>query len=404
MARNQARWAGRIGASFPAAAFGLLALVCTCRGAETTPDIAPFNLPFAIAVADLNNDGLPDIAVAITRVSGAPPHAGFASVILQNPQGPGTFMRAVHYETGSDPLALAVGDLNGDGRSDIAVADSTSGNVSILMQDGSNPGQFLPQTKIHVGGFPSGIAIADIDGDGRSDIAIAAGNPGIRILFQDPSGPSGTFLAPVTLPLRSGSGALAIGDLNGDGVPDLVSASGVVSVLLQDPANRGSFFPAMDFRAGSQPIVVKIADLNGDGLPDLAVGNLDSASVLLQDSANPLSFLKSKKYKTGANTSDITVGDLNGDGRADLVTANSGSLGNFRGSVSVLLQKASRKGKLTFSRKNYAGRTGPFSVAITDLNGDGRPDIAVADGSEATVLFQRPDRPGVFFAPVIVGK
>jgi len=389
------------------------AMICviTLVGLCLTSDAAAFDFPFAITIADLNNDGLPDITVAVTNITGAPPHPGFVSVILQDSLRPGTFLPGEHYSAGTDPLAIAAGDLNGDGCLDLAVADSSSGKVSILMQDPSNPGEFLPQVRISVGGSPSGIEIADIDGDGRADIAVATVAT-LKILYQDTSGPPGYFLPPVTIPTGHGSWAVAIGDVNGDGVPDLVSVSGVVSVMLQDTDQRGTFLPASDFHADLQPTAIKIGDLNGDGLPDLVVANLGSptaeasayVSILLQNPANPGSFLRRANYKAGARTSDIAIGDLNKDGVPDLVAANNGRFNNT-GSVSVLLQKPPRKGtELAFSRKNYAGKTGPSSIAIGDLNDDGYPDLAVADGKGATVLFQKPGLPGRFSLPVQVGE
>lgn len=373
--------------------------------------IRPFKLLFSIAIADLNNDGLPDLAVATTVVAGAPPHPGFVSVIPQNPQAPGTFFRGVHFATGTDPIAVAVGDLNGDGRLDLAVANNSSGNVSVLIQDPASPGKFLQAVNLRTGGYPSGIAIGDLNGDGRPDIAVATGRRSVSILFQNSSGPPGTFLAPATIPVRGGSAAVAIGDLNGDGAADLVVLAGVVSVLLQDPQNPGTFLARKDYRAGQQPIAVRIGDLNGDGVPDLAVANLGSpsnpgsanVSVLLQDITHRGNFLARTNYGTGARSEDVAIGDLNADNRADLVVANSGTL-STTGSVSVLLQKPPKAGRLSFGRKNYAGKSGPLSVAIGDLNGDGRPDIAVADGNSATILFQKPAAPGTFFPPVNVGN
>lgn len=372
-------------------------------GEFASPQIAPFNISFGVIIADLNNDGLPDIASAVAGFAGAPPGSVF--VTLQNPQVPGTFLTRVRYPTISGPLAIAAGDLDGDGNVDLAVAAGDYGNIAILMQDRSNPGTFLPQTKIHIGGYPEGLAIADLNGDGKPDLAVAAGGAGVKILFNDLSNP-GTLMPPVTVQPRGGSAGVAIADLNGDGLPDLISVSRWVYVFMQDPANPGNFLPPVEYKVGVQPLSVKVADLNGDGLPDLAVGNFGppaSISVLLQDPLNRGNFLPRTNYGTGAYTSGVDVADLNGDGKADVVAANNGTLATH-GSVSVLLQKIPTPKKLVFGKKNYPGKSGPSAVAIADLNGDGKPDIAVADGSNATVLFQRPDRPGQFFSPVAVGK
>jgi hypothetical protein len=364
-------------------------------------DIAPFNLSFGVTIADLNGDGYPDIAAAVTTVTTGP-HPGWVFAIMQNPQAPGTFLTRVRYRTIDSPLAIAAGDLDGDGNVDLVVAAGDFGNIAVLMQDQSNPGIFLPQTRIHVGGYPTGLAIGDLNGDGKPDLAVAAGGGGVKILFNDPSNP-GTFMPPVTIQPRGGSAGVTIADLDGDGLPDLVSVGRMLSVFMQDPAHPGNFLPALEYKVGAYPASVKAADLNGDGLPDLVVGNSSSISVLLQDPLNRGRFLPKTNYATGANTSGVDAADLDGDGRTDMVAANNGTL-STHGSVSVLLQRNPAPKKLVFGKKNYAGKSGPFAVAIGDLNGDGKPDIAVADGGAATVLFQRPDLPGRFFPPVTVGK
>ncbi|MBN3788018.1 VCBS repeat-containing protein [Burkholderia sp. Ac-20353] len=378
--------------------------------------LAPFNLPSSIVAGDFNSDGLQDLAVATTFVSSAPPHSGFVAVVLQRPSAAGTFAPGVHYATGSDPQMVVAADLDGDGRLDLVVANSSAGSVSIFIQDHANPGTFLPPVVVPVGGHPNGLAVGDLNGDGKPDIVVATVSSNLAVLIQNPAGPPGSFLPPAPVAVGKSAIAVAIGDVNGDGKQDLVvltqdnNGNGDVAVLLQDAAHPGSFLPPTEFAAGAQPAALKLADVNGDHLLDIIVANQGtpsnpdtaSVSVLLQDPAHPGSFLAPTNYPTGARSLDVAVGDLNGDGKPDLVVANAGAL-STTGSVSVLLQDPGRPG-VFLPAVNYAGVVEPLSVAIADLNGDGKPDIAVADGDIATILFQQPGAPGKFLPPVKVGS
>ncbi len=236
-------------------------------GAKT--DFTIGGQPYSVAIADLNSDGKPDLAVA---------NANTVSVLLGT--GTGSFGAKTDFETGIVPYWVAIADLNGDGNPDLVVTNYNSNTVSVLL--GTGTGSFGANTEFALGtqSNPAFVAIADLNGDGKPDLAVAndASNT-ISVLLGTGTGSFGAN----TDFANANSGdpiAVAIADLNGDGKPDLAVANMVrsaVSVLLG--TGTGSFGASTDFASGGWPIAVAIADLNGDGRPDLALGNYYSATV-----------------------------------------------------------------------------------------------------------------------------
>ncbi len=401
----------------PIAALHLVACGSGVSGGSSV-SLPPFNLYSSIAIADLNGDGKMDIATCYARVAGPPPHPGTVAIFLQDSANPGKFLPPATYAIGNDPVSIAVADLNGDGKPDIVTANTVlsaagvgTDSISVLLQDPSHAGQFLPAATYNSANTVNSVAIGDVNGDGRPDLVVADSH-GISILLQSSSSP-GTFIPGNSLSVPCCTASVAISDVNGDNRPDLVAANGAnVLVFLADPTTPGSFLAPTSYSAGQQPIFVAVADLNGDGKPDIAVADLGSASngtttgahVLLQNPAAPGTFLPSVDYSTGPRSLMLSIADLNNDGKPDLAVANSGSInssGNLLpGSVSVLLQNASSPGAFQ-PAVNYPGTTDVIWVAVGDVNGDGKPDLVIADGG-ILIRFQDPANPGQFLAPVVV--
>jgi hypothetical protein len=376
-----------------------------------------YDAPNSVAIADMNGDAANDIVFVATRVDGGYPNPGFAGVITQVPTTPGTFQRALSTAVGFNPSTLAIGNLDGASGPDVAVANSTSGNVSVLLHDPTISVAQLQSTRnltVGSGAVPYDVAVGDTNNDGLPDLAVAdAGtSDNLVLLRRDPATP-GSFLAPVTIAIGQPSSAVAIGDINGDGRADLAVANiapggaGSVSIFNQSTTTAGAYAGRLDVPAGVEPLAIKLGDMNGDTLIDIVVANNgvgsngSGVSVILQSAISPGTFLPAVTYATARGAVSVAIEDLNADGRRDLVVANIG--GSYSGTISVLLQDPTRAG-VFLSATNYNGIYEPLGVAVGNLNGDAFPDIAVADGDRAAVMFQSTTTPGTFAAPVQVGR
>jgi hypothetical protein len=358
-------------------------------------DFGAGTAPRFVAVGDLNGDGKPDLAVANFN-------SDTVSVLL-NTTAPGaatsTFALQQTFSTGAKPDCVAIGDLNGDGRPDLAVTNFNAANVSVLLNTtapGATTPTFAAQQAFATGTNPFSVAMGDLNGDGRADLAVtnsASSTVSVLLNTTAPGATTPTFAAQQTFATGNNPVSVAIGDLNGDGRPELAVAnnnSANVSVLLNTTvpgATTVTFATQQTFSSGTNPVSIAIGDLNGDGRPELAVvnSNAATAAVLLNTTAPgaaTLTFAPRQTFATGNEPFSVAIRDLNGDGRPDLATASF-----FDDTVSVLLNTtAPGAAAPTFAvQLVFDTGTRPQSVALGDFNGDGRPDVATANSGSSNV-------------------
>ncbi len=319
----------------------------------------------ALAVADLNGDGKLDFAVPT-----------FSNVLVFLGNGDGTFQAPqVIANGGFYASGITVADVNGDQRPDLVVTEGSCVDVFL----GNGDGTFQVPQAFPVASPASEAAVADFNGDGKADLAVANGGDTVSVLLGNGDG---TFQTAPTVGFPSDFVTLGVGDLNGDGIPDVIAASpnpfpGQLDVLLGN--GDGTFTVAGTYALPFFASSAAIADVNGDGIPDIVVigpgfhASGNTVDVLLGNGDG--TFQAPQSFTVASGPTFVTVADLNGDGHPDLVVASPrSSVGNNGRMISVLLGN----GDGSFQPAvNYTVGVGPTAIAVGDLNGDGIPDLVV---------------------------
>jgi len=397
--------------------FGFISIIGTGGGGDYSW-LFPLWVETDVVVSDIDVDGRNDVLTLARLSTSESNKEGHLRVYRQIDQG--GFSAPSTYIIGEYPWQLVVSDIDGDTLPDLLVTDPDLEDVRLLMQDPDSNGQFLPPLQIASGMRAYETAVADFNNDSTSDIAIVDSHVGsnrIVMLYQDPVN-QGMFLTAVDLMLPGSSSNIAAGDLDGDGLADLLTwiylersgwtPNGVLAISLQQPNGTLGQITTLAPQTGLNVGVLSIADYNGDGANDLFVFFTPSSAdykakltVVLQESV-PGTFAAPVDTSLAGirGIDDAVVADLNGDGRPDFAVVGffpEGSPSKVKSRLNLFTQSGGGAFSLTGV---YNMPISVSRVAAGDIDDDGLNDLVVL-GSEnqSMVLIQSHNMMGTFNPP-----
>jgi hypothetical protein len=305
---------------------------------------------------------------------------------------------------GRNPGSVVALDVNGDRRPDLVVANQGSGNVSVLLGDGKGGFRPAPGSPFAAGPHPNDIATGDFNADGKPDLAFPNHDtPFVTVLLGDGRGGFAPAPgSPVTVDSRPHPHGLAAADFNGDGKLDLVVESWQIDrVELLFGDGKGRFAsPGPQFPTGRMPYQrVRAGDVDGDGRADVITTNTNGSSltVLLGNGRTGLAPAPGSPITVAPSPFAMAMGDVDGDGRRDLAVGHfSGQLTNRSRDAATILLGDGKGGFAVAAGSPFPAGHAPIGLALGDVDGDGHVDLAVANFGGGDVMIFRGDGKGRF--------
>lgn len=349
------------------------------------------------------------ISVTVNRLTGYTAKPFVTTFPDGGPFTSGSFGNAVKLTSGLHPYAVCISDLDGDGKGDVAAASNANVPASSvnLFRNTSISGNlsFDPKTDLPVADLPYGIAAGDLDGDGKPELAVTyiSGSGNVSIYKNNSSPGTLSFAVPLTYATGSNPYKVLINDLDLDGKPDLIVLNylgGTISVFRNTSVNGVlSFAAKVDLLTALLPYAICIADLDGDGKNDMATVSQQYGTVsLFRNTCTPgtIAFAARTDSYVGNATLSITAGDVDNDGKVDLAAA-------YYNGFSVL-RNTSVTGAISFATANnylLSSNSSPYDMTISDIDGDAKPDLAMVDDYGLSVSKNNSITGTISFAPVM---
>ncbi|MEZ4802819.1 MAG: FG-GAP-like repeat-containing protein [Gelidibacter sp.] len=296
------------------------------------------------------------------------------------------FVYGGNFTTGNSPIKLAVGDMDGDGKPDLITVNNDGGSpqdersISVLRNTSTvSAFSFAPKVDFTSDFNIRGVALGDLDGDGKLDMALVGSNSAVMSIFKNTSTPGTISFAPridfATAPSLHRS--LAISDLDGDGKLDIVICAPEMS-FLRNTSTSGtiSFAPYIQVNISAQTDAVAIGDLDNDDKPDIVVTNYIGNSVRVLRNLSTLGTLNFNiigTYPTITLPLDVSIGDMDGDGKLDVAVCS------FANGTTILRNTSTTVGSFNFASTTITSNANHFNISLGDIDGDGKLDFSVVD-------------------------